>query len=70
MSASYENIGEDYRTDLGYQEKVDYEKVGLVGGQTWYSDESGLLTSWSYEADWNKTWAQNGDLTEDEYQGL
>ncbi|MDO6465321.1 carbohydrate binding family 9 domain-containing protein [Pseudoalteromonas carrageenovora] len=70
VSASYENIGEDYRTDLGYQEKVDYEKVGLVGGQTWYSDESGLLTSWSYEADWNKTWAQNGDLLEDEYQGF
>ncbi|MBQ4800640.1 carbohydrate binding family 9 domain-containing protein [Pseudoalteromonas sp. MMG006] len=70
LSASYENIGEDYRTDLGYQEKVDYEKVGFVGGQTWYSDESGLLTSWSYEADWNKTWAQNGDLLEDEYQGF
>jgi len=70
LSASYENVGEDYRTDLGYQEKVDYEKVGFVGGQTWYSDESGLLTSWSYEADWNKTWAQNGDLLEDEYQGF
>ena len=26
LYTSYENIGEDYRTDLGYQAKVDYEK--------------------------------------------
>ncbi|MBH0079062.1 carbohydrate binding family 9 domain-containing protein [Pseudoalteromonas sp. NZS11] len=70
LFASYENIGQDYRTDLGYQAKVDYEKVGFGGGQTWYRDESDLLTSWSYEADWDKTWAQNGDLLEDEYEGF
>jgi len=66
----YENIGEDYRTDLGYQAKVDYEKVGFGGGQTWYRDEADLLTSWSYEAEWDKTWAQNGDLLEEEYEGF
>ncbi|MBH0027726.1 carbohydrate binding family 9 domain-containing protein [Pseudoalteromonas sp. SWN29] len=70
LFASYENIGEDYRTDLGYQEKVDYEKVVFGGGQTWYRDEADLLTSWSYEADWDKTWAQNGDLLEEEYEGF
>ncbi|WP_409425865.1 DUF5916 domain-containing protein [Pseudoalteromonas sp. RW-H-Ap-1] len=69
LYATYDNIGEDYRTDLGYQEKVDYEKVGLVGGQTWYGDEHDMLTTWSYTADWDKTWAQNGDLLEDEYEG-
>jgi hypothetical protein len=67
--ASYENIGEDYRTDLGYQAKVDYEKMGFGGGQTWYRDEADLLTSWSYEADWDKTWSQNGDLLEEEHEG-
>ena len=66
----YENIGQDYRTDLGYQAKVDYEKVGFGGGQTWYRDEADLLTSWSYEAEWDKTWAQNGDLLEEEYEGF
>lgn len=70
LFASYENIGQDYRTDLGYQEKVDYEKVVFGGGQTWYRDEMDLLTSWSYEADWDKTWAQNGDLLEEEYEGF
>ncbi|MBH0040169.1 carbohydrate binding family 9 domain-containing protein [Pseudoalteromonas sp. SWN166] len=70
LFASYENIGDDYRTDLGYQEKVDYEKVVFGGGQTWYRDEADLLTSWSYEADWDKTWAQNGDLLEEEYEGF
>ena len=67
---SYENIGQNYRTDLGYQEKIDYEKVQFGGGQTWYHDESDLITSWSYETDWEKTWAQNGDLLEEEYEGF
>ncbi|MBE0361660.1 hypothetical protein PALI_b0663 [Pseudoalteromonas aliena SW19] len=70
LFTSYENIGEDYRTDLGYQEKVDYEKIVFGGGQTWYRDESDLLTSWSYEADWDKTWAKNGDLLEEEHEGF
>lgn len=69
LYATYDNIGEDYRTDLGYQEKVDYEKVGFGGGQTWYGDEHDMLTTWSYTADWDKTWAQNGDLLEEEYEG-
>ena len=69
LYATYDNIGEDYRTDLGYQEKVDYEKVGFGGGQTWYGDEHDMLTTWSYTVDWDKTWAQNGDLLEEEYEG-
>lgn len=69
LYATYDNIGEDYRTDLGYQEKVDYEKVGFGGGQTWYGDEHDMLTTWSYTADWDKTWAQNGELLEEEYEG-
>ncbi|KKM14386.1 hypothetical protein LCGC14_1706640, partial [marine sediment metagenome] len=35
-----------------------------------YALELTLLTSWSYEADWDKTWAQNGDLLEEEYEGF
>jgi len=69
LYATYDNIGEDYRTDLGYQEKVDFEKVGFGGGQTWYGDEHDMLTTWSYTADWDKTWAQNGELLEEEYEG-
>ena len=69
LFAEYENIGADYRADLGYQAKVDYEKVILGGGQTWYRDENDLVTSWSYVADWDKTWAKNGDLLEQEYEG-
>ncbi|WP_372760536.1 DUF5916 domain-containing protein [Pseudoalteromonas sp.] len=70
LFADYENIGEDYRSDLGYQAKVDYEKVGLGGGQTWYRDEADLITSWSYEADWHKSWAQSGELLQQQYQGF
>ncbi len=69
LYATYDDIGEDYRTDLGYQEKVDYEKVGFGGGQNWYGDEHDMLTTWSYTAAWDKTWAQDGELLEEEYQG-
>ncbi|MFK3871759.1 carbohydrate binding family 9 domain-containing protein [Pseudoalteromonas rhizosphaerae] len=69
LLASYEDIGEDYRTDVGYQEKVDYKKALLGGGQTWYLDASEMITEYSYNVDWDKTWAQDGSLLEEEYEG-
>ncbi|WP_404343859.1 DUF5916 domain-containing protein [Pseudoalteromonas mariniglutinosa] len=68
LVASYEDVGEDYRSDLGYQAKVDYKKALLGGGQSWYRDASEAITEYSYYADWDKTWAQNGDLLEQEYE--
>ena len=68
--ASYENIGKEYRSDLGYQAKVDYEQVQLGGGQTWYLDADDAITEYSYNVEWDKTWAQNGDLLEEEYDGF
>jgi len=69
LLASYEDIGEDYRTDLGYQAQVDYKKALLGGGQTWYLDANELVTEYSYNVDWDKTWAQDGSLLEEEYEG-
>ncbi|MBE0457524.1 carbohydrate binding family 9 domain-containing protein [Pseudoalteromonas sp. KG3] len=69
LFASYEDIGEDYRTDVGYQAKVDYKKALLGGGQTWYLDASEMITEYSYNLDWDKTWAQDGSLLEEEYEG-
>ena len=70
LYASYENIGEEYRSDLGYQAKVDYKQAQLGGGQTWYRDADDIVTEYSYNAEWDKTWAQNGDLLEEEYDGF
>ncbi|MFY8328008.1 DUF5916 domain-containing protein [Pseudoalteromonas sp. ZZD1] len=69
LFASYQDIGEDYRTDLGYQAQVDYKKVTLGGGQSWYLDANELVTEYSYNVDWDKTWAQDGSLLEEEYEG-
>lgn len=69
LFASYEDIGEDYRTDLGYQAKVDYKKALVGGGQSWYLDANNLVTEYSYNLDWDKTWAQDGTLLEEEYEG-
>ncbi|WP_157601464.1 carbohydrate binding family 9 domain-containing protein [Pseudoalteromonas porphyrae] len=70
LYASYEHVGEDYRTDLGYQAKVDYKKVNLGGGQTWYLDADNIITEYSYEADWDKSWALDGRLLEEEYEAV
>ena len=69
LFASYEDIGDDYRTDLGYQAKVDYKKALVGGGQSWYLDANNLVTEYSYNLDWDKTWAQDGTLLEEEYEG-
>ena len=68
LFASVEEVGEDFRADLGFVTKSDYKKYQIGGGQTWYGDEESLLTSWEYETDWDKTYAQNGDTLEEEVE--
>ncbi|MDP4984262.1 carbohydrate binding family 9 domain-containing protein [Pseudoalteromonas tunicata] len=68
LYGSLENVATDFRADLGYEPEVDYKNITLGGGQTWYGDNQDILTSWEYETEWDKTFAQNGDLLEEEYE--
>ena len=68
LRASYTDIGRDFRADLGFQGKVNYKKLVLGGSRTWYGTEQNLFTQWGYFGDWDKTFDQNGNLLEEEYE--
>lgn len=66
ISATYNNIGEDFRSDLGFMSQVNYEKLIIGGSQTWYGDDDDMLNRWGYSGDWDKTYDQSGQLLEEE----
>ncbi len=68
LRASYSNVGEDFRADLGFIGKVDYERVVLGGRRTWYGEQDDMLTQWGVFGDWDKTYDQSGRLLEEEYE--
>lgn len=68
LRARYTNVGEDFRADLGFMSKVDYEQVVLGGRRTWYGEGDDFFTQWGYFGDWDKTYDQEGKLLEEEYE--
>jgi len=68
LRASYNNVGEDFRADLGFFTKVDYERVVLGGERNWYGTKDDFLSEWGFWGDWDKTYDQAGKLIEEEYE--
>ncbi|WP_286262862.1 carbohydrate binding family 9 domain-containing protein [Thalassotalea atypica] len=68
LKASYTNVGTDFRADLGFMSKVDYERVVLGGRRTYYGENDATFTRWGYFGDWDKTYDQDGNLLEEEFE--
>jgi len=68
INVNYRNIGKDYRADLGFFNQVNYQKLIIGGRRTYYGDKNDFLTQWGYSGDWDKTYDQDGQLLEEEYE--
>jgi uncharacterized protein YjbK len=68
LNAGYTNIGEDFRADLGFQSRSNIERVVLGGRRTYYGESEDTLTQWGYFGDWDKTYDQDGQMLEQEYE--
>jgi len=68
LRASYRNVGKDFRSDLGFTSRVDYERAVIGGGYTWYGENGDWLNRWGFFGDWDKTYDQQGNLLEEEYE--
>ncbi|XQW84389.1 DUF5916 domain-containing protein [Thalassotalea piscium] len=68
LSAGYTNVGEDFRADLGFQSKVNYEKLIIGGRRNYYGDDNDWFTRWGYFGDWDKSFDQDGTLLEEEFE--
>jgi len=68
LKASYNNIGEDFRADLGFQSRSNIERVVLGGRRHYYGESDDTFTRWGYFGDWDKTFDQEGNVLEEEYE--
>jgi hypothetical protein len=68
LRAGYQDVGKDFRADLGFQNRVNFKKLVLGGSRTWYGDKEDTLTQWGYFGDWDKTYDQDGNMLEQEYE--
>ena len=65
---NYEDISADFRADLGFFTQVDKKKLVIGGRRKWFGNKDDLLTEWGYFGDWDKTYDQEGNLLEEEYE--
>ncbi|MBU2968936.1 carbohydrate binding family 9 domain-containing protein [Pseudoalteromonas sp. C2R02] len=68
LRAGYTSVTEDFRADLGFQSRVDFQKLVIGGRRTWYGEEDDSLTQWGYFGDWDKTLDQDGNMIEQEFE--
>ncbi|WP_448546619.1 DUF5916 domain-containing protein [Thalassotalea fusca] len=68
LRAGYTNVGKDFRADLGFQSRVNYEKVVFGGRHTWYGESDDTFTRWGVFGDWDQTHDQDGNKLEQEIE--
>ncbi|WP_076414791.1 carbohydrate binding family 9 domain-containing protein [Shewanella sp. UCD-KL12] len=61
----YESVGEDFRADLGFIDKVDVTKLVAGGGYTWYPLNSSFSRI-ELSGDWDISHNQAGEMIEQE----
>ena len=66
---SYNDFGEDFRADLGFVPQVDFSKLIVGGGYTWYGDSDQWFSRLELGGDWDETKNQDGELIEREVEG-
>ncbi|MCG9731272.1 carbohydrate binding family 9 domain-containing protein [Shewanella sp. Isolate13] len=67
LFAQYQSIGEDFRADLGFIERVDFSKFVTGGGYTWYPQQ-GFFNQVELRGDWDISHNQAGEKLEQEIE--
>lgn len=69
LFARYDNLGEDFRGDLGFMNQVDFNKFVSGGRYRWYGEQG---VNWynriEFYSDWDISHNANGELLEKEVQ--
>lgn len=70
LFARYDNLGKDFRGDLGFMNQVDFNKFVSGGRYRWYGEQG---IDWynriEFYGDWDISHNDNGELLEKEVQG-
>lgn len=70
LRASYTDIGDDFRADLGFMPRVGYKQIVAGGGYEWFGDDEKWYTSIELGGDWDVTEKQDGSLLEEEWEAF
>lgn len=68
LFANYDNLGKDFRADLGFINQTNYERFELGGRQRWYGEEDDFFTQYGYFGNWDKSVDQSGQLLQEEFE--
>ena len=70
-SAQHRDFGENFRSDLGFIQRVDFKKTILGAERTWYpAKEEYWWNKISFGGDWDQTDDQSGQKLEEEIEGI
>lgn len=69
LGGAYEDVGRDFRADLGFMPQVDFRRGNLVAGYTWWGEEDDPYTRVDVVLDWERLEDQQGHLLEEEVDG-
>ncbi len=66
VRANLEDVGRDFRADLGFMPQVDFKRAILGGWRTWWQEPGKKWAWFEIGGDWDQTEDQNGQLIERE----
>lgn len=66
---NYDDFGEDFRADMGFQPQVNFRKLVSGGNYVWYGDEGKAYNRIELGGDFDQTETQEGELFEREWEG-
>ena len=64
----YEDFGKDFRADMGFVNKVDFDKKTIGIGHKWFGSNEDLFSEISLKFDWDETYSNSGELLERELE--
>ncbi|GAA0346982.1 DUF5916 domain-containing protein [Bowmanella denitrificans] len=65
----HENIGEDFRADLGFMPQADWKRSVVGGGHSLYPQQPSWWSALHFYLDWDITHNQANELLEREWEG-
>lgn len=65
----HEDIDEDFRADLGFMTKSDWQSSLVGGGYSFYPEQETWWSALNFYTDWDITHNQAGELIEKEWEG-
>ena len=67
---NYRDFDDGFRTDLGFQTRVDFTMLILGGNYRWYGDDDDWYSQIQVGGDWDETKEQDGTLIERETEAF